>query len=526
AAQASSQDTLLALGADATLYLVMSNGMLYVLGAEIDAYEVSGSIAQVENGVVVTLRGTLEQTVEAGSEGKFVFPRVLPGEYLVYPFKDGCQFDPPSMLVRVNRSDQSDIVFSGTVVGPEIIAAKAVPGRIPNDGSKEVLITVEMNPDSYSQLTVQVDLSSLGGSEQQALYDDGSRGDLDAGDGIFSCRTAIGSDIALGQQGLEVVASDPQGKSAHDFIVIEVVSEISGSISASYEVEIDRAGQRLSIEYSLSSIVSLAPATRDMVLGQCEGGARTDNGSQVDEAEFYLEVFPPGTDTPIFETGISAELTQFEVEDAPAGTWVYKITKKGGVVRMAGRQTAASFQYSVATATAGSGMVFGMVIDADSGARLDGVALSTSIGGTALTVDGYYLLLSPAGMLSLSVAGSQHLPVVKSINLVSGDSVEANIFLTVQETSGGGGDEPGGSDCPLDALSGVNNRQFNLLRTFRDETLAKSLYGRMLIKQYYQFAPILKDVLLREPALREGFEHVLQGLMAGLEVVAKRGPER
>ncbi|MCP4713756.1 MAG: PQQ-like beta-propeller repeat protein, partial [Deltaproteobacteria bacterium] len=47
AAQASSQDTLLALGADATLYLVMSNGMLYVLGAEIDAYEVSGSIAQV-----------------------------------------------------------------------------------------------------------------------------------------------------------------------------------------------------------------------------------------------------------------------------------------------------------------------------------------------------------------------------------------------------------------------------------------------------------------------------------------------
>jgi predicted extracellular nuclease len=105
--------------------------------------------------------------------------------------------------------------------GPITAVGAALPATV-NLGSSTLLtvtVTPGTNPASTG-VTVQADLSAIGGSSTQPLFDDGSNGDVTAGDNIFSyTATPSGS----GTFSLPTAAMDAQARTGTTSISLTVV---------------------------------------------------------------------------------------------------------------------------------------------------------------------------------------------------------------------------------------------------------------------------------------------------------------
>ncbi len=93
-----------------------------------------------------------------------------------------------------------------------------------------VLLTVAVvagtNPTS-SNLTVQADLSAIGGSASQLLVDDGSNGDLTAGDSVFSVATSVAPATAAGAKSLPFALADGEARTGSGNIALSVVARVA-----------------------------------------------------------------------------------------------------------------------------------------------------------------------------------------------------------------------------------------------------------------------------------------------------------
>ncbi len=84
------------------------------------------------------------------------------------------------------------------------------------------LLTVAVTPATQptsTGITVTADLSAIGGSSAQPLFDDGSNGDVTAGDNTFSYNATVS---ATGDFSLPVTATDTQLRTAHTTIALTV----------------------------------------------------------------------------------------------------------------------------------------------------------------------------------------------------------------------------------------------------------------------------------------------------------------
>jgi len=88
---------------------------------------------------------------------------------------------------------------------------QAAPAVVPAGAATSLTVTVlpGANPPS-SGLSVTADLSALGGSATQALYDDGSNGDASVGDLVFTYQVSIPSGTAPGSIVLPVSVRDAE----------------------------------------------------------------------------------------------------------------------------------------------------------------------------------------------------------------------------------------------------------------------------------------------------------------------------
>jgi hypothetical protein len=107
---------------------------------------------------------------------------------------------------------------------PQLVATGASNPGSAGVGSS-TLLTVTVTPGAAPASTgiyVAADLTSLGGGPAQRFYDDGTSGDVVAGDNVFSLQTVVGASATLGGKSLPVVVSDAQGRGGSTVINFNV----------------------------------------------------------------------------------------------------------------------------------------------------------------------------------------------------------------------------------------------------------------------------------------------------------------
>lgn len=124
------------------------------------------------------------------------------------------------------RSGSANIALTVTSSStPPSVAGNANPGSVAAGSS--VLLTAAVTPGtnpSSTGITVTADLTAIGGSAAQAMFDDGSNGDTTAGDNVFSFDAMVALATTPGSKSLPVGVSDAQSRTANTNISLTVTA--------------------------------------------------------------------------------------------------------------------------------------------------------------------------------------------------------------------------------------------------------------------------------------------------------------
>jgi hypothetical protein len=174
-------------------------------------------------GILVTgdlssIGGTNPVTFIDNGDGTFGF------DATVGAVTPGTKSIPVTITDVQGRTSTTNIAFtvlaSGTLSGTGV----AAPSAVAADGTVVLLmvsVTPAINPASTG-ITVTVDLSSIGGSSTQQFFDDGTHGDQNANDGVYTFAMRIPGDIPLGDKTLPVTITDDQSRMASATIQLTV----------------------------------------------------------------------------------------------------------------------------------------------------------------------------------------------------------------------------------------------------------------------------------------------------------------
>jgi hypothetical protein len=116
-------------------------------------------------------------------------------------------------------------------LGPKLIDPKADPDTVPNDGSGSTLISayvLDPDGDFNPPITgsIKIDLSAIGGSSNQDMYDDGpagGHGDVTAGDGIYSFRKSVPNGTSDLAKSLTITVTDGASQTDHADALLKVI---------------------------------------------------------------------------------------------------------------------------------------------------------------------------------------------------------------------------------------------------------------------------------------------------------------
>jgi uncharacterized protein len=107
----------------------------------------------------------------------------------------------------------------------------ADPATVAPGGTSLLTVTVTpgTNPASTG-IAVSADLSAIGGSATQSFFDDGTNGDVTAGDNVFSFSATISAATAPGAKSLPASISDAQSRTGSATISLTVASPAGGVV--------------------------------------------------------------------------------------------------------------------------------------------------------------------------------------------------------------------------------------------------------------------------------------------------------
>ncbi len=113
----------------------------------------------------------------------------------------------------VNPRNTTSIIPCGSTTNPSGVGvASPNPVAAGNVALLTVTVTPGANPAS-ADLVVRGDLTSIGGSDAQPFFDDGTNGDDNAGDNVFSFRIRIASSVTPGPKAAPIMIRDAQSRS-------------------------------------------------------------------------------------------------------------------------------------------------------------------------------------------------------------------------------------------------------------------------------------------------------------------------
>ena len=109
-------------------------------------------------------------------------------------------------------------------ITPNPLNPSGVGFAAPNDvfATDLVLLTVTAVPGASPIASVVGDLSAIGGSSTQAFVDDGTAGDVEAGDGVYSVQATVAQGTSLGAKLLPFTITDTAARTGTGSIALQV----------------------------------------------------------------------------------------------------------------------------------------------------------------------------------------------------------------------------------------------------------------------------------------------------------------
>lgn len=144
-----------------------------------------------------------------------------------YPVVFNTGFD----VVSTNAGTQTTGILNVAIAPPTApfppLITSVIANPSPALAGASVLLTAAVTPGGNpvsTGLAARVDLSSLGGSATQTMYDDGTHGDVAAGDGTFSYSYAISAGALEANYTVAITASDAQARTASRNLAFNVIT--------------------------------------------------------------------------------------------------------------------------------------------------------------------------------------------------------------------------------------------------------------------------------------------------------------
>lgn len=194
-------------------------------------------------------------------------------------------------------------------VSPLTLTASVAPSAAQPRAT--VLFTATVSTSTTSPV-VTANLSALGGAASQALVDDGSSGDVMAGDRVFSWGVRVGASVAAGTRTVPVTVTDIQGRTA----------SASATLIVQPIVDADADG----LQDLCETTFGLDATSGASVHG---AGGDFDNDGVTNLAECTGDTHPRGFFRRLFAEGVSSSF--FTTEFALANTRTVSAGQSSGV---------------------------------------------------------------------------------------------------------------------------------------------------------------------------------------------------
>jgi len=210
----------------------IANGSEVTLDVTLDAgdYTVTADFSNIDSGYSAG-----DETVADNGGGSYtVTYTVTTGNTKA----DGLYMIPVTATdIADNTATWTDLSITLDNTEPSVSAPTASPSVVQPGTATDVTFTAAVSDEGSGVASVIVDLSSIGEAADQAMLDDGSHGDGEAGDGVYGC---VVSDLSVADEGeydLTITATDAVGN-ANDTVsvILRVISDVDGPTIVSSEV--------------------------------------------------------------------------------------------------------------------------------------------------------------------------------------------------------------------------------------------------------------------------------------------------
>ena len=151
-----------------------------------------------------------------------------------------CTGGPKLLLVTVQ--DTGNNIIEGIIPlvvlewnkAPRVMAQSTNPVR--NDGEERAIISVMATDNEGNLDRVSVDLSPIGGSPDEEMYDDGTNGDIYAHDDVYSLEITVWKNYSVSVLLLNVTATDSAGSYSYTTISIDIIQVGTAPVLSGPEV--------------------------------------------------------------------------------------------------------------------------------------------------------------------------------------------------------------------------------------------------------------------------------------------------
>ncbi len=359
-------------------------------------------------GAAVSLSPSQLPSTSTGIDGSFSFTDVPVGTYTV--IASASNYRDASQEVTIVADQTSSVALCLEPTAPSVTASispsSASPGR-------SVTLTAQVSdPDGIEDIvSVTVNLCTIGFYENTTLTES---------NGTWSVTLTVPDDAPIGQRVVRVTARDSCGAAGYGDASLEILADVRGTVSSDqperHALENPVQGQTLIFDYG-------------------SGGA-----SRIIRQECVTQLTITGPDGSIYGPYDLTASGQVLIENAAAGTWSVE-------VQTTCPQPAS---YSFRVRGSGTGVVAGVVRNRR-GRLLPGVNVTSDLGGAAMTVNGRYLMVLPAGVHTLTADAGFISPNSSMVTVEAGSTADASIdvqqikpamWLELDKTSYRSGETP------------------------------------------------------------------------------------